>query len=235
MSNNDWETEISSSGEDAVVRGEKLEEVTDMDFSDAIWLLLKGKRPSEEESEIFNAILSSSIDHGVGNPSTVSARTVQSGGNDMNTSVAAGVMALGDSHGGAIQEAMEILQSDKTPEEIVKKYLEEGEKIPGLGHKVYDEKDPRAEKILDKAEELGLSGKYVEKMRSIQEALAEEKIKLVMNVDSGIAAVMSDMGWDPRLGKGFFIIARTPGLVAHVREEMDEENFRWADGDYVGE
>ncbi|WP_414837953.1 citryl-CoA lyase [Candidatus Nanosalina sp. VS9-1] len=232
---NDWKTEISSSGEDAVIRGEKLEKVMDMDFSDSIWLLLKGEKPTEEESEIFKAILSGSIDHGVGNPSTVSARTVQSGGNDMNTSVAAGIMALGDSHGGAIEEGMKILQSEKSAEEIVEEYLESGEKIPGLGHKVYSEKDPRTEKILEKADSLGLSGRYVEKMKDIQEAFADEKVRLVMNVDGGIAAVMSDMDWDPELGKGFFIIARTPGLVAHVREEMDRPDFRREDGEYTGE
>lgn len=230
----EWKTEIASSGEDAVIRGKPLEEVMDMDFADAIWLLLKGKTPTEEESEIFNTILSSSIDHGVGNPSTVSARTIQSGGNDMNTSVAGGILSLGDKHGGAIQEGMEILQSEKTAEEIVEEYLEEGKKIPGLGHKVYDDVDPRAEKMLDKAEKLGVSGEYVEEMKEIQEVFAEEKIRLVMNVDGGIAAVMSDLGWDPELGKGFFIIARTPGLVAHVREEMDEPDFRREDGEYVG-
>lgn len=231
----EWNTEIASSGEEAVIRGEKLEEVMEMNFADAIWLLLKGEKPSKEESEIFNTILSSSIDHGVGNPSTVSARTVQSGGNDMNTSVAAGILALGDKHGGAIQECMEILQSDKSGEEIVEEYLENGEKIPGLGHKVYDEVDPRTEKMLEKAEKLGVSGEYVEKMKTIQEAFSEEKVDLVMNVDGGIAAVMSDLGWEPELGKGFFIIARTPGLVAHVREEMDEKDFRRQDGEYTGE
>ncbi|MFB6158899.1 MAG: citryl-CoA lyase [Candidatus Nanohalobium sp.] len=231
----DWETEIASSGEDAVIRGEKLEEVMDMEFADAIWLLLKGEKPSEDESEIFNTILSSSIDHGVGNPSTVSARTVQSGGNDMNTSVAGGILALGDKHGGAIEECMKILQSEKTAEEIVEEYLEEGDKIPGLGHKVYDDVDPRAEKMLEKAERLGLAGQHVEKMRDIKKVFAEKKVDLVMNVDGGIAAVMSDLGWEPELGKGFFIIARTPGIVAHVREEMDEPDFRREEGSYVGE
>ena len=230
----DWETEISSSGEDAVIRGKPLEEVMEMDFADAIWVLLKGEKPSEEESEIFNTILSSSIDHGVGNPSTVSSRTIQSGGNDMNTSVAGGILSLGDSHGGAIEEGMEILQSEKKAQEIVEKYLQEGKKIPGLGHKVYDDVDPRAEKMLDKAEKLDISGAYVEKMKEIQEVFAEEKIRLVMNVDGGIAAVMSDLGWEPELGKGFFIIARTPGLVAHVREEMYEPDFRREDGEYTG-
>ena len=232
---NNWKTSISSSGEDAVIRGEALENVMDMDFADAIWLLLKGQKPSEAESELFNTILSSSIDHGVGNPSTVSARTVQSGGNEMNTSVAAGILSLGNAHGGAIEECMEILQSDESAEQIVERYLDEENKIPGLGHKVYDEEDPRAQKILSKAEELGLAGEKVEKMKQIQEEFADRKIRLVINVDGAIAAVMSDLDWDYRLGKGLFIIARTPGLVAHVHEEMDEPDFRRESGEYVGE
>jgi citryl-CoA lyase len=189
----EWKTDIASSGEDAVIRGEPLEEVMDMDFADAIWFLLRGEKPNEGESKIFNTILSSSIDHGVGNPSSVSARTVQSGGNDMNTSVAAGVMALGDSHGGAIEECMKILQSDSTAEEIVDEYMENGEKIPGLGHKVYDREDPRAEKIMDKAKMLGLSAGNVSKMKRIQEIFAERKVHLVINIDGAIAAVMSDL------------------------------------------
>jgi citryl-CoA lyase len=231
----EWKTEIASSGQKAKIRGKKLETVMDMEFADAIWHLLTGEEPGPDESDMFNTVLSSSIDHGVGNPSTVSARTVQSGGNDMNTSVAGGVLALGDKHGGAIEEGMKILQSRKTAEQIVNDYLENGEKIPGLGHKVYEEKDPRAEKMFEKAEELGLSGEYIEKMKGIQEVFAEKKVPLVINVDGAISGVMSDLGWDYRLGKGLFIIARTPGLVAHVREEMDEKDFRREDGEYIGE
>lgn len=231
----EWKTDIASSGEDAVIRGEPLEEVMEMNFVDAIWLLLRGEKPSEEESEVFNTIMSSSIDHGVGNPSTVSARTVQSGGNDMNTSVAAGILALGDSHGGAIEDCMKILQSDKSAEDIVEEFLEEGKNIPGIGHKVYEDEDPRAKKMLEKADELQVSGKYVEKMLEIQKVFADKKVELVLNVDGAIAGIMSDLGWEPELGKGIFIIARTPGIVAHVREEMDEEPFRREEGEYTGE
>lgn len=231
----EWETNISSSGKDAVIRGEELSEVMEMDFSDSIYLILKGEKPSKKESDIFNTILSSSIDHGVGNPSTVSSRTIQSGGNDMNTSVAGGILALGDSHGGAIEECMKILQTDQTPEEIVEKYLNNGDRIPGLGHKVYSDEDPRAQKILSKAEELGLAHNKVEKIREIQKILAEKKVNLVINVDGAISAVLSDLNWDHRLGKGIFIIARTPGLVAHVHEEMNEKPFRRQKGQYKGD
>lgn len=231
----DWKTSISSSGEDAVVRGVDLEDVADLEFSDAIWLVLRGGKPGEEESEMFGTVLSICVDHGVGNPSTVASRTVQSGGNPLNASVAAGILALGDSHGGAIEGAMEMLQGSKSAEEIVEERLDQGEKIPGLGHKVYDEEDPRAEKILDKAEELGLDGEAVKKMQEVKSALAQQKVSLPVNVDGAIAAVMTDLGWEPELGKGLFIVARTPGLVAHVREEMDEEDFRREEGEYTAE
>ena len=231
----EWETSISSSGKDAVVRGEDFEDVMEMDFSDAIFLILKGEKPEKEESEMFNTILSSCIDHGVGNPSTVAARTVQSGGNSMNTSVAAGISALGDKHGGAIEECMELLQSNASAREIVEEKLKNDEKIPGLGHKVYKDEDPRSQKMLDKAENLGLKSEFTEKMLKIQEIFGEEKVDLVLNVDGAIAGIMSDLGFEPELGKGFFIIARTPGLVAHVREEMDEEDFRREKGKYVEE
>lgn len=231
----EWETSISDSGEDAVVRGESLENVMDLDFSDAIFLILKGDKPNEKESEIFNTILSSCIDHGVGNPSTVAARTVQSGGNSMNTSVAAGISALGDKHGGAIEECMELLQSEDSAEEIVEAKLEKGEKIPGLGHKVYENEDPRSQKMLEKVENLGLKGEFTEKMLEVQRIFGKEKVDLVLNVDGAIAGIMSDLGFEPELGKGFFIIARTPGLVAHVREEMNEEDFRREHGEYKGD
>ncbi|MBI5553288.1 MAG: citryl-CoA lyase, partial [Candidatus Diapherotrites archaeon] len=51
--------------------------------------------------------------------------------------------------------------------------------------------------------------------------------KLCLNVDGCIGALISEMGFDWRLGKGFFIIGRIPGLVAHVHEEwVREKPFR---------
>nr|EGQ40417.1 MAG: citrate synthase [Candidatus Nanosalinarum sp. J07AB56] len=153
----EWRTSISSAGEDAEIRGEDLENVMDLPFSDAVFLVLSGRKPSDNESELFSTILSSCVDHGVGNPSTVSARTVQSGGNEPNTSIAAGILAMGDSHGGAITPCMEMLRGEE-PRSAVKSRLESGEKVPGLGHKVYEDGDPRAERILELAEDLGTVG-----------------------------------------------------------------------------
>lgn len=230
----EWTTDISDSGEEACVRGVPLEDVMDMGFADAIWLLHRGEPPTDAEARVFTAVLSGCIDHGVGNPSSVAARTIQSGGNGLNTSVAGGVLALGDLHGGAIEDAMRLLQEGGPAEAVVNRRIESGERIPGLGHRVYDDEDPRAAKLFDIAAEEGVAGEYVEKYRDIQDAFAERKVPLVINVDGAIAALMSDLGWEWQLGKGIFIMARTPGLVAHVREEMDEEPFRREFGEYTG-
>lgn len=230
----EWETAISDSGEDACVRGVPLETVMDLPFGDAIWLLHRGELPTESESRVFNAILSGCIDHGVGNPSSVATRTIQSGGNGLNTAVAGGVLALGDLHGGAIEDAMWMLQEGGEPAELVDRRIAEGDRIPGLGHRVYDDEDPRSAKLFDIAAEQGADGAYVEKYHAIRDEFADRKVPLVINVDGAIAAIMSDLGWDWQLGKGLFIMARTPGLVAHAREEMDEDPFRRATGDYTG-
>jgi citryl-CoA lyase len=230
----DWETALSRGGEDACVRGVPLEDVMDLDFADAIWLLYCGEPPTPSESRVFNAVLSGCIDHGVGNPSSVSARTIQSGGNDLNTSVAGGVLALGDLHGGAIEDAMRLVQRDESAASIVDRYIEAGDRLPGLGHRVYEGTDPRAEALFERAEAEGLAGEGVAKYRAIRDEFAARKARLVVNVDGAIAAIMSDLGWDWRLGKGLFIVARTPGLVAHVREEMDEPPFRRESGVYTG-
>jgi len=230
----EWETEISSAGKDSVIRGVSIEEVMELSFTKSIWLTLTGEKPSEDEEELLNVVLSSCVDHGLGNPSTIAARTVQSGGNPMNTSVAGGILAQGNSHGGAGEECMRLLQSNKTAREIVEEYLEEDKRIPGLGHRVYDEEDPRTTKMFSKAKELDLAGENIEKIKEIREILAERKTDLVINIDGGIAGVMSDLGLEPELGKGIFIIGRIPGLVAHVREEMDQKPFRREESSYKG-
>ncbi len=56
-----------------------------------------------------------------------------------------------------------------------------------------------------------------------EEIFKQKGKRIVLNVDGAIAAVTSDMGFDWRLGKGFFIIGRVPGLVAHVYEELTTE------------
>jgi citryl-CoA lyase len=156
-----------------------------------------------------------------------------SGGNSLNASLAGGVLVIGDSHGGAIEQSAKIMQEwaakseGKKPAavaaELVDWLKEAGIRMPGFGHRLH-KVDPRTGKLFEIAARHGYSGQHIELCRAVETALAEKTGKqLPINVDGAIAAVISDMGFDWRLGKGFFIISRMPGLLAHAYEEMTRE------------
>jgi len=228
MSNKKWRTAISwHFGNEAYVRGYKLEDlVGNLTFSEAIYLVLKGEVPEEREAKMLDAIFVSLVEHSIAPPSVIAARAVASGGNSLHVGVGAGILAFGEAHGGALEGAMKFIQEnvDKNPEDVVKEYFSNKKRIPGYGHRYYKEFDPRSKRLLEIAEKLGFSGKYVKFALDVEKAI--EKIKgrkLILNVDGAIASIVSEMGFDYRLGKGFFIIGRTAGLVAHVYEELTME------------
>lgn len=236
-----WKTSIAGivNGE-TIIHGYKVTELIDkVSFTEAIWLELKGELPTEKEKAMLDAILISTIDNGMGPPSVTNARNSASAGNPMQAAVAAGVLGIGEFHGGAIEECARLLQMGMSAEKLVEKVLGSGDRIPGFGHKVYKDEDPRATQIFNKAKELGFYREYCELAKAVEATLEKTKgKKIVINVDGVIAAVTSDMGFDYRLGKGFFIIGRVVGLVAHIFEEIVREKpFRrieLADIEYDG-
>ena len=225
MERKKWRTAISfHRGYEAYVRGYKLEDlVGNLTFTEAIYLVLKGELPDERTTQMLDAIFVATVEHSIAPPSVIAARAVISGGNPLNVGVGAGILAFGEAHGGALEGAMKFLQENvgKNPEEVVKEFLEAKRRIPGYGHRFYKEFDPRTRKLLEIAKELGFFGKYAEFALEVEKAIEKLKgKKLVLNVDGAIAAIVSEMGFDWRLGKGFFIIGRIPGLVAHAYEEL---------------
>lgn len=225
-----WKTAIAGivDGE-TVIHGYKITDLIDqVSFTDAIWLELKGELPTEKERAMLDSILISTIDNGLGPPSVTNARNSASAGNPMQAAVAAGVLGIGEFHGGAIEECARLLQMGLSSEKLVEKVLGSGDRIPGFGHKVYKDEDPRASQIFVKAKKLGFYGEYCELATAVEIELEKVKgKKIIINVDGAIAAVVSDMRFDYRLGKGFFIIGRVVGLVAHIFEEyVREKPFR---------
>jgi citryl-CoA lyase len=233
MSEDKWKTAITEIKKGEIrIRGYDIAELMEkLSFSDAIFLTLKGELPRKDESEMMRAILVSSIDHGVTPPSVLSARNVFSAGNSLNAAVAGGVLSIGDVHGGAIEKCARILQEwakksdqiDSLAKDLVSDSIYAKRRIPGFGHRLH-ETDPRTVKLFEIARELNFSGRHLELAKVVEKELTVALgKKLPINVDGAIAAVISDMGFDWRLGKAFFIISRVPGLVAHVYEEMIRE------------
>jgi citrate synthase len=235
MSDYILKTAISQIEPDRIlVRGHSVVDLAaNCSFGETLYLLLRGELPAGQEGRLIEAMLVIMSEHSINAPSTHAARTVASCGTPLQTAMAAGISAIGEHHGGAGEACARILQeglagvTDPTAErlaqvaaQIVAEARSRGERLPGFGHRFHDP-DPRAVYMLHLAEELGIAGKHTALAQSLVTALQQGAGRsLPLNVDGALAALISDMGFDWRLGKGFFIIARTAGLLAHVHEEM---------------
>lgn len=228
-----WKTAITKIEPNKIlVRGYPIDQLMGKaNFGQMVYLLFKGELPSKNHGKMIEAILTSSVDHGVTPPSVLSALTVASTGAELNSAVATGILSISRFHGGAIEECMyllkdtielmakENLDTNEAAKKIIIKYKEQNKKLSGFGHRLHTN-DPRTKKLFDLAAEYGISGKYIAIAQSIKNML-EENIdkKLPINVDGAIAAVLCEMNFDPQLANAFFMIARLPGLVAHIIEE----------------
>ncbi|UCE24928.1 MAG: citryl-CoA lyase [Candidatus Zixiibacteriota bacterium] len=233
MAEETWKTAITDTGPGKIrVRGYSITDIMEkLSYAEAVFLVLKGELPSRAEAELMNAILVSSIDHGPTPPSVLGTRTVLSGGNSLNAAIAGGVLVIGDIHGGAIEQSARIMQEwagkEGDVEDLAAKLVDwlkgTETRMPGFGHQLH-KVDPRTGKLFEIAARVGYSGRHIDLCVAVEKAL-EEKLgrQLPININGATAAVISDMGFDWRLGKGFFIISRVPGLLAHAYEEMTRE------------
>lgn len=109
--------------------------------------------------------------------------------------------------------------------DIINEYKLKNKKIPGFGHR-YHNKDPRGAKLMELAKKENFIGPHSELALAIEEVLFKEK-GININVDGASGALLSDMGFSSNEGFGIFMIGRIPGIIAHVTEEVnDEEEFR---------
>lgn len=194
-------------------------------FASAVYLIIKGEMPSEKAEKMLDAMLVISIDHGIEPSSVVAARNIYSGGSPVQAAVAGGILAFGDFHGGAIEAAMENFYGyvDKSPRELIDDLRSNDKRVAGFGHKLYKGADPRTERLIEIAKGLGFYGEFVKFAQSVVSEFAKKEKSLPLNIDGIIAALLCEMGFESKVGKGIFIIARTPGLVAHVVEEALRE------------
>lgn len=237
MADSSWKTGITDIGQNRIrVRGYDIADIMGkLSYAETVYLLLKGELPSEAEAELMNAILVSSVDHGASPPSVLGTRAVVSGGNSLNAAIAGGILVIGDWHGGAIEQAAKHMQrfgeklddtgsnAAEVATEMAAWLKEHKMRMPGFGHRIHTA-DPRTPRLFEIAEKHGFAGKHIALCKALEKVLSEKLGRpLPINVDGAIAAVISDMGFDWKLGKAFFIISRVPGLVAHAYEEMTRE------------
>jgi len=234
MSELHWKQSITDIEPNKVaLRGYPIDELMGkISYSDAVYLALKGDLPSEETSKVIDAILVSSVDHGATPPSALAALTTASTGAPLNAALATGILTINKYHGGAIEDAMrtflevrdlmdeEDLSVEEASENILERYSAMNRRVMGFGHRIHSD-DPRQKKLFQIARDAGVAGVYIEIAEQIQKSLAKQiGKKLPINVDGAIGAILCDLDFPPELANAFFIMARVPGLVAHIYEEQ---------------
>ncbi len=229
---NAWTTAITQIEPNHVrVRGYDIAELMgNVSFGAMVYLILRGELPDAPTGTLMDAILCSGIDHGATPPSALAARTVASTGANISAAVAAGIMSINQHHGGAMENCAKVLTellskvdggaplTDAAPA-MIDEFKASKRRIAGFGHRIHTA-DPRTARLLELAKEAGAFGRYCEAAIALEAVFTERGKKLPINVDGAIGAILADLGFEPQVMNGLFMIARCAGMVAHVREEQ---------------
>jgi citrate synthase len=204
-----------------------------LSFTEYFHVLLTGREPTEDQRFFLDLLLVAIAEHGM-MPTNVAARmTLAADPESLQGAVAAGILGAGpvilgtaESCARLLEEAQVRVEAGAAPEAVASDVAgvvhASGAKLPGFGHPVHRPVDPRAERILELADERGVSGPHVALARCFRAAVAEAWGKpLTLNVSMPIAAVMLDLGFSAATVKAVPILARTAGLLAHLAEEQE--------------
>jgi len=226
-------------------RKEVVEPRDDLGTAANFLYMLNGQEPDERHAEILDTALLLHADHGL-NASTFTGRVIASTESDIVSAVTGAVSALkGPLHGGANQDVMEMLleieDSDQTPSEYVGELLDDGERVPGFGHRVYKEFDPRANVLKEIAKEVSadVNGPdWYGMLEEIEGYLREEKNiqqkGIAPNVDLYSGAVYYSLGIPIDFFVPMFAVGRSVGWTAQVLEQYDNNRLMRPRSEYTG-
>jgi citrate synthase len=203
-----------------------------LSFTEYFHLLLTGREPTEDQRYFLDLLLVAIAEHGMMPTNVVARMTLAADPGSLQGAVAAGILGCGpiilgtsESCARLLEEAQEMVASGGEPAAVATDVAREvhasGVRLPGFGHPIHRPLDPRAERILELADERDVGGPHVLLARRLRDAAAEVWDRpLTMNVAMPIAAVMLDLGFPSATMKAVPILARTAGLLAHLAEEQ---------------
>lgn len=201
-------------------------------FTEYFFLLVTGKEPTAKQRFFLDLLLVAIAEHGLTPSAQVSRMTYDAAPDSLQGAVAAGILGCGpvilgaaESCGALLSEARRRVDAGTRQEtavlDIARDVHKAGGRLPGFGHPIHRPVDPRAERILELADQQAVAGKHVQLAKDFREAVAEVWAKpLPMNVSMPIAAVLLDLDFPAAMIKAIPILARTGGLLAHLAEEQ---------------
>ncbi|AMR80536.1 citryl-CoA lyase [Cupriavidus nantongensis] len=217
-------------------RGYPIEElIGNVSFVQMVWLMLRGELPMHEQSALLDAALMAGVDHGPQAPSIAIARMAATCGVGLNSAMASAVNVLGDVHGGAGEQAVDLYldiarRADEgaTLDDAVAAGLAQyrdlhGKFVSGFGHRFHPV-DPRAPRLLALVEQAAaagiVSGRFADIARRIEQALGAGRSKSIpMNIDGATAVIYAELGFPAPLARGLFCLSRSVGILAHAWEQ----------------
>lgn len=232
-----WRTAIAYGDRHSVVlRGYDLQDlVGNVTFAEAFLLLATGELPPAGHAKLLDTMMVSVLDHGIV-PSSIVTRYLASAGSPIQAAVAGGVMAFGDTYGGACEQLGEQLArhvpdiragrmtTTQGAAAIVEHFFGRKLKVPGYGHALHPEGDPRVPRLYGIADAQGVTGDHSRLARAVELELERVKgKKLPMNQDGALGALGLDMGFHWRLLRALAFMPRSAGLAVHALEEMTRE------------
>jgi citrate synthase len=234
-----WETSIIEMRPGVIrYRGYPIEELIGrVSFPAMIWLMLRGELPTEAQAELLGTALMAAVDHGPQAPSIAIARMAATCGVGINNAMASAINVLGDVHGGAGEQCVELYRRiaeraegtalETAVEAEVAALAAAGIKhVPGFGHRFHPV-DPRAPRLLEVVEAAAaqgtVSGRYAAIGRAVEDHLARAKERRIpMNIDGATAVIYAELGFPPPLCRGLFVLSRSVGALAHAWEQMQQ-------------
>lgn len=215
------------------VRGRDLtaELVGQVSFTDMTFLLVAGRLPEADERTLVDAVLVTLVEHGLSPSAMVSRLTYSVGPEALQGAVAAGLLGAGSLILGSMEACGRLLTrldeevaagADRraAARRIVEEYRAAGTRVPGIGHSIHTDGDPRAARLYEVAEACGRRGGHLDALDDVAAAAEEVTGRfLPVNATGAIAAILLELGVPWQLHRGFALISRTVGLVAHIGEE----------------
>lgn len=220
-----------------VVRGLDLcnDAIGKMGLTEYFYLLLTGKKPQPAALAVLDATLVAIAEHGLV-PSVQAARMTYSASPEaLQGAVAAGLLGCGSVILGAAEQAGTMFETirerqqqtgeslDATALAVVRTYREQRRPIPGFGHPLHKERDPRVTALFAVSQQAGAGQSYILIAEAVERAILEVTGKdLRLNVSAAIPAVLLGADYPLRALRGVPILARSAGLIAHLFEEMSQ-------------
>ncbi|MBI2913187.1 MAG: hypothetical protein HYY03_04640 [Chloroflexi bacterium] len=232
-----WRTSISRAEAGRIwVRGYPLEEIVEkLSFVEAMWLLIRGELATKQQAAIWELTMKVALDQQFISSAACAARFVASAHPESPVpGVAAGILAHGSVTGSPrpaaemIYGAFELRQREGLSREeaaarTVDGYLAEHGLVPGFGHPIHKETEPRAEVLRRKVKELGGWGEKAHLFEAVHAAACQRLGRPIpINLAGMIAAVYCELGFDPVEIEALAAVGYGYALVAHVVEEIKE-------------